>query len=213
MSDNNENYFNLTTEGVGFINRFRLNEPTQGNPYYSVTIAALRGKADANGKTQKTYIDCNIVGSAVEMAKQLEPLFVGEESPTVMAKFVTGDLELRPFIYNSGQKQGEQGFSLKARLYDIKWFKVNGDVTYNEAEQKRHVEDQGKGNEADEAPAPNSEAPADSLPKQTDDQSDLPLEVKLVQDDPYFDERRAQLKEQGYRWNGAKELWCLQISA
>ena len=53
-------YFDLTTTGVGFINRFRLNKPAQGNAYYSITIAAMRGKPDEDGRVPKTYIDCNV---------------------------------------------------------------------------------------------------------------------------------------------------------
>ncbi len=129
-----ENYFDLTTSGVGFINRFRLNKPNQGNPYYSVAIAALRGNANTEGKYQKTYIDCNLVGKAIEMAKHIEPHFASDQSPSVMVKFVCGDLELKPFEYKSGERKGQCGFALKARLFDIKWFKVDNNIFYSEAE-------------------------------------------------------------------------------
>ncbi len=213
-TQNDQQYFNLTLTGVGFINRFRLNTPAQGNPYYSISIAALRGKADASGKTAKTYIDCNIVGDAVEMAAQMAPYFDSEESPTVLVKFVSGDLELRSFQYKSGIRQGEIGYTNKARLFDIKWFKVNGETFYSEAERLRHAEQENKDNDAAPASTDNiDDADEDVTQTQPQDSStdtaELPAEVKLVKEDPYFDERKTQLKSQGYRWNPTKELWCL----
>jgi len=195
-------YYDLTTTGVGFINRFRLNKPDQGKPYYSVTLAALHGKANDEGRTKKTYIDCNVVGDALSMVKQIEPYFDGNQEPVIMAKFVIGDLEQRPFQYQSGERKGQTGFALKGRLFDIKWFKAEDKLYYSEAERLRHQEMDGV------------ESPAQSI---TDDpqpaQDSLPRQVKLVQDDPYFEERKAQLKQQGYRWNSELLLWELHEPA
>lgn len=213
-----QQYFNLTLTGVGFINRFRLNTPSQGKPYYSISIAALHGKADAHGKTAKTYIDCNIVGDAVEMAEHIAPLFDGEQSPTVMVKFVAGDLELRSFQYKSGTRQGELGYTNKARLYDIKWYKVDGKTFYSEAERLRHIEQDQYDDSAETASTDTNEtADEDVTQTQSLDSStvvpELPAEVKLVKDDPYFEERKAQLKNQGYRWNNDREIWYLPTAA
>ncbi len=217
-TQNDQKYFNLTLTGVGFINRFRLNTPSQGKPYYSISIAALRGKADANGKTAKTYIDCNIAGDAVGMAEHIAPLFDGDQSPTVMVKFVAGDLELRSFQYKSGVRQGELGYANRARLYDIKWFKSDGETFYSEAEQLRHAEQDQKDNDAETANTDNNEdSDEDVTQTQSRDSStvvpELPGEVKLVKDDPYFEERKAQLKSQGYRWNNDREVWYLPTAA
>lgn len=196
-------YFDLTTTGVAYINRFRKITPQQGNPYYSITLAAMRGKANNEGHIQKTYIDCNIVGEALEMAKQIEPYFENDNDPKVMAKFVAGDLELRPFEYASGARKGERGFALKARLFDIKWFKAEGKTFYSEAERLRH-----EAMEANESSEPEDDAPSAQAQSEVAEDS-LPNQVKLVKDDPYFDERKAQLKEQGYCWDNDLQLWVL----
>ena len=198
MSSDNK-YFDLTTSGVGFINRFRLNKPSNGNPYYSVTIAALRGKLN-EGKSQKTYIDCNVVGDAVAMAEKLSPYFDNDADPSVMVRFVAGDLEQRKFEYKSGERKGQTGYALKARLFDIKWFKVNGETVHSAAEQQRI-------SQSAHAPADNAQA------RETTGSSELPAEVHLDRDDPYFDERRAQLREQGYRWVKEDNVWRLPAAA
>ncbi len=210
-------YFDLTLNGVGFANRFRKNQPTGGKPYFSVTIAALRGKSDDEGKVAKTYIDCNFVGNAVEMAKEIAPYFEDDKDPTVMIKFVASDLELKTFEYSSGKRKGERGTTLKGRLYDVKWFKVDGKTFYSEAERLRHEAQSQSETDSNESQAQDDqqEALASHQPEQQKavDNQDLPSEVKLVKDDPYFDERKQQLKDQGYRWNTDKALWVLPETA
>jgi hypothetical protein len=207
MSSDNQ-YFDLTTSGVGFINRFRLNKPNNGNPYYSVTIAALRGKLN-DGKSQKTYIDCNIVGDAIAMAEQLAPHFAGGAEPSIMVRFVAGDLEQRKFEYKSGERKGQSGYALKARLFDIKWFKLDGETVYSEAEQLRKSEMDDASEESTESTAPGSpQSPTDgTVSAHASSVSAMPAEVRLDKNDPYFEERRQQLREQGYRWDRESNLW------
>jgi len=201
-------YFDLTTTGVAYINRFRLNKPQQGKPYYSITLAAMRGKANDEGHIEKTYIDCNLVGDAIQMAERIEPYFDEDNDPSIMVKFVVGDLELRPFEYSSGERKGERGFSLKARLFDIKWFKIGGRIFYSDAEQQRF---QPTADVEQSLDSPIDQGTDEAIPATTGDY--LPPVVRLVKDDPYFDERKAQLKEQGYRWNRESEVWQLPESA
>ncbi len=218
MSSDNQ-YFDLTTTGVGFINRFRLNKPTNGHPYYSVTIAALRGKLNDEGKSQKTYIDCNIVGDATVMAKQLAVHFERNADASVMVRFVAGDLEQRKFEYKSGERKGQTGYALKARLFDIKWFKIDGNTFYSEAERQRHAEQKSDSASADDGTqTPETDGhTVDAAPTSPatvgDGTAELPCEVRLDKDDPYFDERRQQLREQGYRWDSETSLWRLSQAA
>lgn len=198
MSDQ---YYDLTTTGVAYVNRFRKVKPEQGNPYYSVTLAAMRGKANNEGHIQKTYIDCNVLGNAVEMVQQLESFFKDGAEPKVMIKFVVGDLEQRAFVYKSGDRKGHTGSSLKGRLFDIKWYKVNGDTTvYSAAEIERYQQ----ANDADDHSEDEEKSEAEDKPSTPS----LPQEVKLVSDDPYFEERENQLIEQGYAYQGAS-MWRL----
>ena len=210
MSSDNQ-YFDLTTSGVGFINRFRLNKPNNGNPYYSVTIAALRGKLN-DGKSQKTYIDCNVVGDAIAMAEQLAPHFANGAEPSIMVRFVAGDLEQRKFEYKSGERKGQAGYALKARLFDIKWFKLDGETYYSEAEQLRKAEqDDAAVSESESTCVQASGESASSVDTTT--ASSMPAEVRLDKNDPYFEERRQALREQGYRWDKASNLWRLPQAA
>ncbi len=198
MSDQ---YYDLTTTGVAYVNRFRKVKPEQGNPYYSVTLAAMRGKANNEGHIQKTYIDCNVLGNAVEMVQQLESFFKDGAEPKVMIKFVVGDLEQRAFVYKSGDRKGHTGSSLKGRLFDIKWYKVNGDTTvYSAAEIERYQQ----ANDADDHSEDEEKSEAEDKPSTPS----LPQEVKLVSDDPYYEERENQLIEQGYAYQGAS-MWRL----
>jgi hypothetical protein len=216
MSDQSINYYDLTTTGVGFINRFRKVKPDQGDPYYSVTIAAMRGKANNEGHVQKTFIDCNVVGDATLMAKQLETFFDDENKPKVMVKFVFGDLEHRAFPYKSGERKGQTGYALKGRLFDIKWYKVNGDTTvYSVAEMKRHEQqtENSSDHQINDSAKKESSITGNSESKQSDTvQVELPKEVKLVNDDPYYEERESQLIEQGYQYQGSS-MWLLSEAA
>ena len=213
MSSDNQ-YFDLTTSGVGFINRFRLNKPNNGNPYYSVTIAALRGKLN-DGKSQKTYIDCNVVGDALAMAEQLAPHFADGAEPSIMIRFVAGDLEQRKFEYKSGERKGQAGYALKARLFDIKWFKLDGETVYSEAELLRKAERDNTSEEPAESTAGcSAQSPTDSVAStKASGASSMPTEVRLDKNDPYFEERRQALRDQGYRWDSASNLWRLPWAA
>jgi hypothetical protein len=208
-------YYDLTTTGVGFINRFRKVTPDQGDPYYSVTIAAMRGKANNEGHVQKTFFDCNVVGEATLMVKQLESFFEGDNDPRVMIKFVLGDPEQRAFQYKSGERKGQTGFALKGRLFDIKWYKVNGDTTvYSAAEIARHAllpenssdDKTSKVNSTGHDGTEGKHAQTDAF------QAELPKEVQLVNDDPYYEEREKQLIDQGYVYQGSS-MWLLSTSA
>ena len=195
MSNQNDTYYDLHTSGIGFVNRFRKVQPEQGEAYYGITIAALRGKPNAEGKVAKTYIDCNVVGDdAIEMCRQLEPFFEGDAEPKVMVSFTIGDLEQRAFQYKRGERKGQTGYALKGRLFDIKWFKANGGETvYSTAEierKKQLAEQDASSTEADSEPA------------------ELPNEVRLVKEDPYYDQREQQLIAQGYSYIGGG-LWSL----
>ncbi len=204
-----DNYFDLTTTGVGYINRFRKVTPENSDPYYSITIAAMRGKASSEGHIKKTYVDCNVVGAAIEMCQQLETFFEGNNEPKVLIGFMFGDLEQRAFQYQRGERKGQTGYALKGRLFDIKWYKVNGDETVysqSEIERKKLAETQTDDQPADQFAADDQPAQSDAFEDQ------LPNEVKLVRDDPYYAEREQQLIAQGYQYVGS-DMWSLAGAA
>ncbi len=123
MSGNNNDQFDLHTHGFGFLNRIRKVVPKKGSPFWAVDIAACRG---ADG--EKTYFDCNVVGKeAIALFDQhLANFKQGEDKVT--ASFVISDLRVEQFTYSSGDKKGQPGVSLKARLLRFKYLKVNDSV-------------------------------------------------------------------------------------
>ncbi|MES9830140.1 MAG: STY4534 family ICE replication protein [Candidatus Thiodiazotropha sp.] len=127
MSNNETTkYFDLHTTGIGYLNRVREVTPKEGNPFLSVTIAALRGSVD---NVQYTHFECHVSGKkAQEVARQLKPAVEGKLK--VLMGFTLSDLYGESFTFNNGDKAGETGISLKARLLRVSWAKVDGQPFY-----------------------------------------------------------------------------------
>ena len=123
MSDQHTKYFDLITTGLGYLNRVREVTPEEGNPFLSVTLAALRGSAD---KAQYTHFECRVAGKQAQaVVRQLQAAVEGDRK--VLLSFILSDLYPEVFTYKKGEKAGETGISLKARLLRVGWAKVNGD--------------------------------------------------------------------------------------
>jgi len=131
MSNNESKYFDLHTAGIGYLNRVREVTPKEGKPFLSITLSALRGSVD---NAQYTHFECHVSGKqAQEIVRQLKPSVEGKKK--VLIGFTLSDLYAESFIYKKGDKAGESGVSLKARLLRLSWAKVNGQPFYNEKEQ------------------------------------------------------------------------------
>ena len=131
MSTNEtKQYFDLHTTGIGYVNHVREVTPKEGNPFLSVTIAALRGSVD---NAQYTHFECRVSGKqAQEIVRQLKPAVEGNSK--VLIGFTLSDLYAEVFTFKSGDKAGDTGISLKARLLRIAWAKVDGQPFYKEQE-------------------------------------------------------------------------------
>ena len=131
MSTNeNTKYFDLHTQGLGYLNRIQEVTPKEGTPFLSVTIAALRGSAD---NAQYTHFECRVSGKkAQELVRQLKPTVEG--SSKVLVGFTLSDLHAETFTFKNGDKAGETGISLKTRLLRIAWAKVDGQPFYTAQE-------------------------------------------------------------------------------
>ena len=127
MSTNEtKKYFDLHTQGIGYLNRIREVTPKEGTPFLSVTIAALRGSVD---NAQYTHFECHVSGKqAQQIVRQLKPAVEG--SLKVLIGFTLSDLFAESFIFKSGDKAGDTGISLKARLLRVAWAKVDGQPFY-----------------------------------------------------------------------------------
>ena len=131
MSNNETTkYFDLHTNGIGYLNRVREVTSEEGTPFLSVTIAALRGSVD---NVQYTYFECHVSGKkALEIVRQLKSAVEGKLK--VLIGFTLSDLYAESFTYKNGDKAGETGVSLKARLLSIAWAKVDGQPFVTEQE-------------------------------------------------------------------------------
>ena len=122
MSNQEAKYFDLLTTGLGYINRVRAVTPEEGNPFLSVTLAALRGSAD---NAQYTHFECRVAGKQAKgVVRELQAVVEGDQK--VLVGFTLSDLYAEVFTYKKGEKAGETGISLKARLLRIGWAKVDG---------------------------------------------------------------------------------------
>ena len=126
----NEKYFDLHTQGIGYLNRIREVTPKEGTPFLSVTIAALRGSVD---NVQYTHFECTVSGKkAQEIVRQLTSAVEGNSK--VLIGFTLSDLNAESFTFKNGDKAGETGISLKSRLLRIAWAKVDGQPFYTAQE-------------------------------------------------------------------------------
>jgi len=126
MSTNETKFFDLHTTGLGYLNRIRQVTPRDGKPFLSVTLAALRGSVD---NAQYTPFECRVSGKqAQDLVRQLMPAVEGKAK--VLLGFTLSDLYAEAFTFKSGDKTGETGVSLKARLLRIAWAKVDGQPFY-----------------------------------------------------------------------------------
>ena len=129
---NNESpkYFDLHSTGIGYLNRVREVTPKEGTPFLSVTIAALRGSVD---NVQYTHFECRVSGrQAQQVVRQVKPAVEGKLK--VLIGFTLSDLYAETFTFKNGDKAGETGISLKARLLRVSWAKVDGQPFYKEQE-------------------------------------------------------------------------------
>lgn len=132
-------YFDLQTIGLGYLNRAR-EVPTRGEPFLAVDIAALHGAKD---NVQYTRFDCIVRGKkAQEIVRGLMPDI--EADRAVLVGFKLGDLYADTFRYTNGEKAGEIGVSLKARLLQISWAKVDGETRYSARSEQSQAEASAK---------------------------------------------------------------------
>ena len=186
-----DKYFDLHITGIGYLNRAREVSPKRGQPFVAVAVNALFGQASA---VQRTRFDCRVVGrEAMEIVRRhMES--INDRGRKVLVGFKLGDLYPETFTYKSGDKEGQTGVSLKARLLRIDWVKIDGETVY----QREQLAQEGQAGEDTEAQGTDQPAPGG--------QAD-PAEVRLSKDDPDFEAKKARLKERGYRFDARDKVW------
>ena len=129
MSDETR-FFDLHITGIGYLNRAREVRVRMSEPFLAVDVTALHGAAD---DLRRTRFDCKVAGKEAQMAvRALLPdgaclLPDIEAGRAVLVGFRLGDLYAETFTYEKGERQGETGVALKARLLKVSWAKVNGE--------------------------------------------------------------------------------------
>jgi hypothetical protein len=119
-------YFNLHTQGIGYLNRVREVTVRRGQPFMACDIAALHGASD---DVEYTRFDCKVAGGEAERLIRQHMADVQAERKVLLG-FRIGDLWTDAFIYEKGERQGQPGASLKGRLIFIEWIKVDGTLVY-----------------------------------------------------------------------------------
>jgi uncharacterized protein DUF3577 len=132
MTEQHNTYFDLHTQGLGYLHRAREVTPKRGQPFLAVEISALHGAEDA---VQYTRFDTRVSGrEAQTIVRQLTPAIEAEKR--VLVGFKLGDLYAEPFEYQKGEKQGQMGVRLKARLRSVHWAKIDGEYVVRPRSQE-----------------------------------------------------------------------------
>lgn len=206
----NIQYFDIHTRCAGYLNRLRLVTPEQGNPYWSVTVSALRGRPNRDGKYRKVSFDCNVVGELASLRLQELKPFLDQEQP-VFVNVKIGDLE--PVSYRA--RNGETRHCIKGRLLQISSAKIEGtsfDFVAQPDQQPSNLvsmnpdsemnQDHHKEQERASEPVQHVADKATTPAKDT-----LPETIKLDKNDPNFAWKKDSLKQKGYRWDNEGKVW------
>ena len=121
-TNENVKYFDLHTTGIGYLNRIRQVTPEEGTPFLAVTIAAIHGSVT---DVHHTYFECGVYGERAQSTVRELQSAVADESK-VLIGFTLSDLRADAFTFKQGDKAGETGVNLKARLIKIAWAKIDG---------------------------------------------------------------------------------------
>ncbi|HWR88384.1 MAG TPA: DUF3577 domain-containing protein [Acidiferrobacterales bacterium] len=115
-------YFDLHTEGLGYLNRIRVVPVKKGEGYLCCAISALRGAAE---EPEYTYFDLKVSGAAAKQAVGRLRTAV-DNGQKVLIGFKAGDTYPEVFTYESGPKKGQTGVSTKGRLLKVRWARIEG---------------------------------------------------------------------------------------
>ena len=122
MSETEIKYFALFTSGLAYVNRIEDVATEEGDSFLVATLAALRGSAEKIGYTR---FDCRVVGrQAVSVIEQLKAAVQNDKKALI--GFTLSDLNPQTFTFKQGERAGETGVALKARLIKVSWAKVDG---------------------------------------------------------------------------------------
>lgn len=202
-------YFDLHVTGVGYLGRAREVSVRRGEPFLALEVNALHGSAE---QVEYTRFDCRVTGAEARAVIQRHLESINDRDRKVLAGFRLGDLYADLFTYRSGEKLGQTGVALKARLLRIQWLKIDGETVYRTEQEVRTEEPSVYLERMRQILATATEAPEGAA---TDD-LDLYLPDEVPQfpvDDPDFGHKQAQLLASGYRLDSRDQVWRLSPGA
>lgn len=159
---NGKRYFNLHITGLGYLNRVREVKPRKGDPFLACDIAALNGPSDS---VEYCRFDVKVSGAdAQHLIRKCTKAVTAERK--VLIGFRLGDLWVDQFTYSKGEKAGQPGVSLKARLLFVSWIKIDKQVVYQAEPQAsgEAAHDEPSQSEPNSVEADSSSVEADSSP-------------------------------------------------
>ena len=124
------NYFNLHTKGIGYLSNIHKVDVKKGQPYLSCTLSAISGSSD---DLQFTFFNCNVTGEKANMLVQ-KCINASNNRQKILICFTLSDLYVDLFTYAKGEKKGQTGCSLKARLINISSIKIDGVLKYSDSQ-------------------------------------------------------------------------------
>jgi hypothetical protein len=142
-------FFDLHIIGFGYLNRIREVTPARATPFLSCDISAIHGPVE---KAEYLRFDAKVSGKdAKRLVRRCKDSV--DAGSKVLLGFKLGDPWIDIFTYSKGEKKGQTGASLKARLLFISWIKIDGDEVYRasaaDAEAPKDVPAQSAGSNSD----------------------------------------------------------------
>ncbi len=203
-------YNDQHTTGMGYLNRARTVNPSQGQPYESVSLSGLGGRVD---NPSYTYYDCtSVIGKALAKYLLLKDA-IKDDTKKVMVCFKVSDG--RPDSYVIKDKttgQDVRRHVIKCKLLNITWASIDGQEVQFELDNEMdgdgvesQPEDDQQVNQSMNAEhaSEDDQQPAGSL--FGDDELDEFM--KLDRDDPFFMAKKDELKSLGYFWDTNEKAW------
>ena len=115
------NYINLHVTGLGYLKRIReVKLKGKGTkPFMACSISAMFGEKGVEGGVQYTPFDVKAVSAQAEEVLKAFAAVASNPNKRLMVQFKIGDPYIDTFTYQSGDKAGQLGTSMKGRLLKI----------------------------------------------------------------------------------------------
>ncbi|MBS7560138.1 DUF3577 domain-containing protein [Pseudomonas sp. RC4D1] len=115
-------HYNLTTYGIGYLNRVRDLHPNEGDSLLTCTIASLNGPID---EPEYKYFNTTVLGDDVQdLVRNCSAAVNAKQS--VLISFRMSDMQATPYLRTKGDRVGELAASFSSNLVHIGMIKIDG---------------------------------------------------------------------------------------